>query len=94
MAADSQGGGGAKFNAKRVPDFAKLHALEDARVARWKRQNKRDVTVPLGVRFLPAAPPSSSPRKLPLREALRGFLLHAKRPGLKHSPGSPCLSHG
>lgn len=51
MAVSGQGGGGAKFMAKRVPDFAKLHALEDARVARWKKQNKRDVTVALGVRL-------------------------------------------
>ncbi len=26
------------FTARRVPDFARLHALEEARVARWKRQ--------------------------------------------------------
>lgn len=33
------------FTARRVPDFARLHALEEARVARWKRQNKKTVTV-------------------------------------------------
>ena len=39
------------FQARRIPDFARLHALEDARVARWKRQNKKTVTVPLGFRL-------------------------------------------
>lgn len=43
--------GAMKFTAKRIPDFARLHALEDARVARWKRTHKREITVPLGVRI-------------------------------------------
>jgi hypothetical protein len=30
-----------------------LHALEEARVARWKRQNKKTVTVPLAFRLAP-----------------------------------------
>ena len=34
-------------------DFARLHALEEARVARWKRQNKKTVTVPLAFRLAP-----------------------------------------
>eukprot|EP00292_Cryptomonas_paramecium_P020722 CAMPEP_0113721156 /NCGR_PEP_ID=MMETSP0038_2-20120614/36944_1 /TAXON_ID=2898 /ORGANISM="Cryptomonas paramecium" /LENGTH=180 /DNA_ID=CAMNT_0000650069 /DNA_START=32 /DNA_END=572 /DNA_ORIENTATION=- /assembly_acc=CAM_ASM_000170 len=46
-----------KFAARRVPDFAKLHALEDARLAKWKREHKKDVTVPLNVRL--ATPPVS-----------------------------------
>ena len=46
---DSNNGSVSKFTAKRVPDFAKLHALEDARVARWKRTHKKQLTVPLGV---------------------------------------------
>jgi hypothetical protein len=47
-----------KFAARRVPDFAKLHALEDARLARWKKEHKKDVTVPLNFR-LASAPISS-----------------------------------
>jgi len=39
------------FTARRVPDFARLHAVEEARVARWKRQNKKTVTVPLAFRL-------------------------------------------
>lgn len=39
-------GGDAKFAARRVPDFAKLHALEEQRVARWKRQHRKELTVP------------------------------------------------
>ena len=38
-----------RFMAKRVPDFAKLHAVENDRVAKWKMANKKDLTVPLGV---------------------------------------------
>jgi hypothetical protein len=30
--------------ARPVPDFAKLHALEEQRVARWKRQHKKELT--------------------------------------------------
>jgi hypothetical protein len=37
-----------KGSARAVPDFAKLHALEEQRVARWKRQHKKDLT---GCRF-------------------------------------------
>jgi hypothetical protein len=53
-----------KFAARRVPDFAKLHALEDARLARWKKEHKKDVTVPLNFRLASApissqAPPSN-----------------------------------
>mmetsp|Transcript_8939 Transcript_8939/g.20440 ORF Transcript_8939/g.20440 Transcript_8939/m.20440 type:complete len:652 (-) Transcript_8939:590-2545(-) len=44
-----------KFAARRVPDFARLHALEDARVARWKRQHSKKVTVPLNFRLAPAS---------------------------------------
>ena len=46
-----------KFAARRVPDFAKLHALEDARLARWKKEHKKEVTVPLNFRL--AAPVSA-----------------------------------
>lgn len=54
--------GGAKsgkdknFAARRVPDFARLHAMEDARVARWKRQHSRKLTVPLAFKLTPAVP--------------------------------------
>jgi hypothetical protein len=30
--------------ARPVPDFAKLHALEEQRLARWKRQHKKELT--------------------------------------------------
>ncbi len=33
-----------KGSARAVPDFAKLHALEEQRVVRWKRQHKKDLT--------------------------------------------------
>jgi len=46
-------GGDSRLNTRRVPDFTRLHALEDARVARWKRQHKKVVTVPLGFRLTP-----------------------------------------
>ena len=32
--------------ARPVPDFARLHALEEQRVARWKRQHKKELTGP------------------------------------------------
>lgn len=48
-----------KFAARRVPDFAKLHALEDARLARWKKEHKKEVTVPLNFRL--ASAPSQAP---------------------------------
>ena len=57
MTAARDGGGAQEpasgFTARRVPDFARLHALEEARVARWKRQNTKTVTVPLAFRLAP-----------------------------------------
>jgi len=44
-----------KFAARRVPDFARLHAMEDARVARWKRQHAKKVTIPLNFRLAPTS---------------------------------------
>ena len=35
--------------ARPVPDFARLHALEEQRVARWKRQHKKELTGPCNV---------------------------------------------
>ena len=55
MAAGGEGSSERAFTARRVPDFARLHALEEARVARWKRQNKKTVTVPLAFRLAPDA---------------------------------------
>jgi hypothetical protein len=49
-----------KFAARRVPDFAKLHALEDARLARWKREHKKEVTVPLNFRLASAPLPANA----------------------------------
>ena len=35
----------------RIPDFARLHALENAKAARWKERNNRPPTVPKGFRL-------------------------------------------
>mmetsp|Transcript_48544 Transcript_48544/g.152251 ORF Transcript_48544/g.152251 Transcript_48544/m.152251 type:complete len:868 (-) Transcript_48544:170-2773(-) len=46
----------APFSARRIPDFAKLHAREEARIARWKRTHKKEVTIPNGFRLNPTPP--------------------------------------
>jgi hypothetical protein len=72
-----------KFAARRVPDFAKLHALEDARLARWKKEHKKDVTVPLNFR-LASAPISS--QAAPLNPTKPTTPSHSN--GHSHGPSS------
>ena len=35
----------------RIPDFARLHAMENERAARWKERNNKPPTVPKGFRL-------------------------------------------
>ncbi len=39
----------------RIPDFARLHAMENERAARWKERNNKPPTVPKGFRLTTVA---------------------------------------
>jgi hypothetical protein len=40
-----------KMASLRIPDFARLHAMENERAARWKERNNKPPTVPKGFRL-------------------------------------------
>ena len=40
-----------KMSSLRIPDFARLHAMENERAARWKERNNKPPTVPKGFRL-------------------------------------------
>ena len=40
-----------KLSQLRIPDFARLHAMENERAARWKERNNKPPTVPKGFRL-------------------------------------------
>jgi hypothetical protein len=40
-----------KLSSLRIPDFARLHAMENERAARWKERNNKPPTVPKGFRL-------------------------------------------
>ncbi|KAJ1484154.1 hypothetical protein T484DRAFT_1894872, partial [Baffinella frigidus] len=88
------GGGDSRLNSRRVPDFTRLHALEDARVARWKRQHKKVVTVPLGFRLTPvpsdgATAEGDASAKDASVAALSRSLLGKSEPANDHKENTP-----
>ncbi len=54
----------------RIPDFARLHAAENERAARWKERNNKPPTVPKGFRLTNVAVGHSNMQNVPSQRPL------------------------